>query len=395
MTPAVIRRRRVLAVAACVAFGVGVSVAIAAETETVSPSAVVRAEGDSGPTDPRSAQSAFDRRQELAAVDRLGIRELAGQRIVVGFGGTDVPGWLRQAIERGDVGGVILFAENVVSRDQVRALTKELQKIDRPVSEPLLVMVDQEGGLVKRLPGPPDASAEEMAEGGVEGVAREGEATGRSLAEMGVNVDLAPVADVARPGSNLDQDGRAFGTDPGRVAKLSTAFAEGIQESRVAATAKHFPGFGAAAVNTDDAVVVVDTSKRKLRRIDGRPFEATIDAGVELVMLSTAIYTAFDPDLPAAFSPRIATKELRGHYGFEGVSVTDALGTPAAAPYGGPGELAFRGAKAGMDVLLYSDGAGLAGGRTLTRKLRKGRLDRKEFEKSVARILELRSGLVG
>jgi beta-N-acetylhexosaminidase len=384
VSPAVIRRRRVLALAACVSFAVGVTVAFAAER---------------GVVDPRARSSDAERSARLqiarAAVDRLSNRELAGQRVGVGFSGTDVPGWLRKAIERGDVGAVILFGGNVSSQDQVRALTRELQAIERPVAQPLIIMADQEGGLVKRLPGAPDASAEEMGEGGVDEVARQGAATGRNLADMGVNVDLAPVADVARPGSNLDEDGRAFSTKPGEVARMASAFALGVQESRVAATAKHFPGFGAAPVNTDDAVVVIDTPKRKLRRVDGRPFAATIDAGVEMVMLSTAIYTALDPDLPAAFSKRVATRELRAHYGFEGVSVTDALGTPAAAPYGGPGELAVRCAKAGMDVLLWGDASGLAGAEALTRKLRKGKLDRGAFQESVARIITLRSGLAG
>lgn len=384
MSAAVIRRRRALAVAAGVSFAIGVTVAIAAESGTVAPRAQLT---DGQP----SAQLLLAR----AAVERLSNRELAGQRIVVGFDGTDVPGWLRKAIERGDVGGVILFADNVASRNQVRALTRELQAIERPVSQPLFVMVDQEGGIVKRLPGAPEASAEEMGAAGVDETASQGKATGRNLADMGVNVDLAPVADVARPGGNLDQDGRAFGTKAARVAKLATAFALGVQESPVAATAKHFPGFGTARVNTDDAVVVVDTAKRKLRRVDGRPFGEAIDAGVEMVMVSTIIYTALDSDLPAAFSKRIATRELRGRYGFDGVTVTDALGTPAAAPYGGPGELAVRGADAGMDVLLYTDAAGLDGTAALTRKLRKGRLDRAAFEESVARILAERSDLVG
>jgi beta-N-acetylhexosaminidase len=293
------------------------------------------------------------------------------------------------------VGGVILFSGNVDGRAGVRKLTAHLQRIDRPVSEPLLVMVDQEGGLVKRLPGPPDMSAAEMGQGGEETAASQGKATGRSLESMGVNVDLAPVADVARPGSNLEGDGRAFGRDPQAVASDATAFLRAIQESGVAATAKHFPGFGAASVNTDNAAVTVDLSKHKLRKIDGKPFAAAIDAGVGLVMVNTIIYPAFDSRFPAALSSKIATGELRGHYGFEGVSVTDALGTPAVAPYGGPGKLAQRCAKAGMDLMLYTDRAGLEGSHDLAKQLGSGRLDRGEFEASVTRVLALRAELVG
>jgi beta-N-acetylhexosaminidase len=373
------RRRRVV-LAACAAFAAGLTTAVArGETQDVTAAAPVAGGLTPG---------------QLAAAD-LGVRELAGQRVVVGFPGTSVPDWLRDAIERGDVGGVILFSANVVDSDQVRKLTKKLQKIERPVAAPLLVMVDQEGGLVKRLPGPPDASAEELGEAGVKATARAGEATGRNLEGMGVNVDLAPVADVARPGSNLDDDGCAFGTNASKVAERATAFAEGIEQSRVAATAKHFPGFGAAPVNTDFEAVTIDASKRKLRRVDGLPFRATTEAGVDLVMVNTIIYTAFDPGTPAAFSRKIVTGELRGRYDYDGVTVTDALGTPAAAPFGDSGRLAVLSAQAGMDVMLYTDKAGLAGSKALAAKLRKGKLDRGEFERSVGRILDLRGRLVG
>jgi beta-N-acetylhexosaminidase len=381
----VARRRRRVAVAACVAFAAGLATAVVRGGD---PDAVTYASGTDESLLPVSSAT----RSEVAS---LGARTLAGQRVIVGFSGPDVPGWLRDAIEGGDIGGVVLFSGNVASSDQVRKLTARLQGIDRPLTEPLLVMVDQEGGEVKRLPGPPDMSAAQMGRAGAAVAGRQGSATGRSLETMGVNVDLAPVADVARSGSNLEQDGRAFGSEPAAVARLSTAFLDGVQDSRVAATAKHFPGFGAARLNTDDARVVVDLSKRKLRRVDGPPFAAAIDAGVRLVMVDTVIYPALDPKFPAALSPRIASGELRGRYGFNGVSVTDALGTPAVAPYGGPGRLALRCAKAGMDLMLYAGRSGLNGSQALAQKLRSGKLDRGEFEASVARVLSLRGQLAG
>ncbi len=373
-----VARRRRLVLAACVAFGAGLTTAVA-----------------SGDEQEVTAQSAFFPTPAQLAAKQLSVRELAGQRVVVGFSGTSVPGWLRAAIAKGDVGGVIIFSQNVTSSEQVRSLTRSLQKIDRPVPEPLLIMVDQEGGLVKRLPGPPDASAEELGDAGLKATAKSGVATGRNLEGLGVNVDLAPVADVARPGSNLDDDGRAFGTDPERVARLATAFALGIEKSRVAATAKHFPGFGAAPVNTDFEAVTIDDSRKHLRKVDGLPFRAAVKAGVDLIMVNTIIYTAFDPGTPAAFSREIVSGELRGRHGFDGVTVTDALGTPAATPFGSPRKLAVLSAAAGMDIALYTDDAGLQGSEALASKLRKGKLDRDEFEESVARIIELRGRLVG
>ncbi len=116
-------------------------------------------------------------------------------------------------------------------------------------------MIDQEGGLVRRLPAPPTRSAADLGAEGPRAARAAGRAAGRALAAAGINVDLAPVADVARPGSALEADGRTFGRSPGRVAGAATAFADGLREGGVAAAAKHFPGIGAARVSTDEAPV--------------------------------------------------------------------------------------------------------------------------------------------
>src|SRR3954451_7260657 len=126
--------------------------------------------------------------------------QLAGQRVVVGFDGTRAPEAVLRRAAAGELGGVILFARNVSSRSQVRSLTADLQAAAgrAPGGRPLLVMIDQEGGQVSRLPGPPRRSPAEVGRSGSEAVARsEGRATGRSLQGVGINLDLAPVVDVA------------------------------------------------------------------------------------------------------------------------------------------------------------------------------------------------------
>jgi beta-N-acetylhexosaminidase len=329
--------------------------------------------------------------------DRLTDAQLVGQRIVVGFGGRRPSGDLERRIRRGRVGGVILFDHNVRSRAGVRRTVRRLQAIPRPrpLSEPLLVMVDQEGGLVKRLPGPPSMSAERMARSGTGTCRRQGVATGRSLDGVGVNVDLAPVLDVALPGSAMDREGRAFGSSPGSVWRCGGTFARALERPRVAVTAKHFPGIGSARVNTDFRVQRIGLSKRSLRRSDERPFGrfARGRAGRRLVMISSAIYTSFSPR-PASFTRAIATGELRGRLGFEGVSISDALDTASARHFGGTAKVARSVAAAGTDLLLYTnprDGARAA--RALTAALRRGHIGRPNFVDSATRVLELRNKL--
>jgi beta-N-acetylhexosaminidase len=208
---------------------------------------------------------------------------------------------------------------------------------------------------------------------------------------MGVNVDLAPVLDVARPGGTIASTERGFGSSAAAVEATAVPFAVGLQDGGVAATAKHFPGLGAAAENTDFAVQRIDLPKQTLRAVDERPYRRFAVAGGELVMLSTAIYPAFSPK-PAAFARSIATGELRRRIGFEGVSITDALESAAVRDFGGSAEAARAAARAGTDLLLFTDyRAAAAAGRALLRLLRGTPSVRADFESSAGRVLRLRA----
>jgi beta-N-acetylhexosaminidase len=330
---------------------------------------------------------------ELAAT--LPASQLAGQRIVAGLSGTAVPPQLREAIRRGRLAGLVLFADNLPSRAAGRRLVARLQAIRRPppLRMPLLIMVDQEGGLVKRLDGAPTASAREMGERGAAFSRAQGRAAAANLRQLGINVDLAPVLDVARAGGTIDATERGFGADPERVAATAIPFALGLQQGGVAATAKHFPGLGTAAENTDFAVQRVGLSKPTLRRVDEAPYTRFIAAGGDLVMLSTAIYPALSPD-PAAFARPIATGELRNRLGFEGVSISDALDTVAVRAFGDPAKSGLAAVAAGTDLLLFTaPAAAEAARRALLAGLRGGRLERGEFEASAQRVLDLRGEL--
>jgi beta-N-acetylhexosaminidase len=320
--------------------------------------------------------------------------QLAGARLVTGFSGHHPPKALRRMISSGRVAGVILFGGNVGSRSSVRRLTSELQAIPRPAAtpQPLLVTVDQEGGLVRRLPGPPKPSARSIGARGAAFAGNLGRATGQSLHSMGVNVDLAPVLDLGRPGRAIEQEGRTFAATPAAVSEIGVGFARGLAAGGAAATAKHFPGLGAARVNTDSAVQKIRLPAAKLRAADERPFASFVQAGGAMVMLSTAIYPALSGK-PAALSRAVATGELRDRLGFQGVSISDSLGSVAAQAVGGPAKTALAAARAGTDLLLFTDlGDAARAERALARGLGDGSLDRTAFQASVDRVLALRSG---
>ena len=322
--------------------------------------------------------------------------QLAGQRVVVGFDGTRAPEAVLRRAAAGELGGVILFARNVSSRSQVRSLTADLQAAAGrgPGGRPLLVMIDQEGGQVSRLPGPPRRSPAEVGRSGSEAVARsEGRATGRSLQGVGINLDLAPVVDVARPGTNMRKLGRSYGGSTARVTRLAGAFAAGLRASGVLSCAKHWPGLGLARGDEDLRLNRIEAPLERLRAVDEPPF---VDAHTDLVMVSTGLYPALE-ETPALFSRKIATDELRGRLGFTGTTITDDLEVPALAPSGSAADRAKGAALAGNDLLLFAQSAeqGFAAAGALERSLSAGTLDRAEFEAAARRTLDLRSRVGG
>jgi beta-N-acetylhexosaminidase len=332
---------------------------------------------------------------EVEVASTLPLPRLAGERILTGVSGTAVSPDLEGAIREGRVAGVVLFADNFPTRAAGRRLIGRLQAIRRPpaLRDPLLVMIDQEGGLVKRVDGAPTASAAQMGARGPAFSRAQGRRTAANLRDLGVNVDLAPVLDVARPGGTIAEAQRGFGSSAERVAATAVPFAAGLRHGGVAASAKHFPGLGAAPENTDLAVQRIGLSKRTLREVDEAPYGPFVAAGGELVMLSTAIYPALSPD-PAAFSRAIAIGELRTRLDFEGVSVTDALDTVSVRAFGGPAKSGVAAARAGSDLLLFTDlPAAEQAWRALLARLREGALDRGEFQRSAQRVLDLRAEL--
>jgi beta-N-acetylhexosaminidase len=288
---------------------------------------------------------------EAPPVDRLTLRQQIGQLLVSSFDEPTAPDYIRRRLRAGETAGVILFARNAGSEGHWRELTRSLQRSARGRA---LVMVDQEGGPVRTVSfaGPQAAQPSQGAPAAVRGAARD---AGRELRSVGVNVNLAPVADVAAPGSALGS--RAFAGDAAAVAASTRAAVAGMRAAGVAATAKHFPGLGGAGVNTDDASATVDVPRSALEDRDLPPFRAAVDERVPLVMLSHALYPALDGERIASQSTAIATDLLRRELGFDGVTVTDSLEAQAVLDRSGIATAAERSIEAGADLILMTGSA--------------------------------------
>jgi len=214
----------------------------------------------------------------------------------------------------------------------------------------LLIATDQEGGTVRRLTwAAPEDAASVLGGSSPATIRREARMAGLALRAAGVTVDLAPVADVAGPGSFLAAQDRTFGSTPGVVAAAVAAFTQGLADAHVAATVKHFPGIGDARQNTDQFAIRFGLGRAAL---DGglASFRAAIGAGAPVVMVSNASYAALDGK-PAAWSPAVQ-RLLRGDLGFKGATMTDALDGAAATRGRSLPSVAALSAQAGVDLLL-------------------------------------------
>jgi beta-N-acetylhexosaminidase len=246
------------------------------------------------------------------------------------------------------MGGVIFLGNDWLTRSTIKHITTQLQQAACTRGEPLLVALDQEGGIVKRLSWAPPTEAPADMRNPTDARAQ-AVGTAAALRQSGVDIDFAPVVDTPSSPSNF-LGSRAFSRNANWNAAMGKAFVRGLQQNGIAATAKHFPGLGLAGGNTDNGQITINASRAKLA--PGLvPFQAAITAGVKLVMIATAIYPHLDPARnPAAFSSTIINGILRQQLRFKGVTVTDSLTAPAPAAIP---HAATKAMLAGSDLLIW------------------------------------------
>ena len=374
---AVRRRRTRLAVAALVAFVAGVALGAAGDDAP-------ETRGPASAAEPAEEKA----REAAAAVDRLLLEQQVGRMVILRFVGTQPPGYVRRVLREGRAAGVILFRDNVVSPGQMRRLTGTVQD----AMPGAIVCADQEGGEVRTLSwAGPEGAAPDQAAGGT--VHADALSAARELKAAGVNVTLAPVADMPSvDGAALA--GRAFARSPAVSDRVAEAI-DGWHDGGVATTAKHFPGLGGATVNTDDGPATIKRSRSELD-VDLAPFRAAIAAGTEFVMAGHATYPALDGLHIASQSPAIIDGLLRRELGFKGVVMTDSLEAAAVQATGDVEEAAVASAEAGVDVILTTGrGSYIHVYRALLARAKADRGFRARVRAAAARVLAAQSSMDG
>lgn len=327
---------------------------------------------------------------------RLSLARQVGQLIIASYRGQTPPASLLRAIRLGHVGAVILMGDNTAGGVRaVRTATARMQAAARLGGNAgLLIMTDQEGGTVKRLAGPPNYAAIDMANPAT--AYAQGRATGALLKSAGVNVDLAPVADVIRVRGFIEREGRSFGASPAVVANAACKFAAGLAGVGVGYTLKHFPGLGDAVATTDTQAVSVKEPAAQLQA-DGAAYRRCGHGRLALVMISSASYSHLTGSLPAVLDPKIYAQVLRQD-GVTALPISDDFESGAIAAFAtrGPAKTAIN---AGLDMVMYADSesVALSAYSALLGDARAGALSRSRVRAACTRVLQLKAqlGLTG
>lgn len=322
----------------------------------------------------------------------MSLRKKVGQLMMIGFDGLKIDPDTEALLRDCHIGGVILFARNVESLDQIRRLTTKIRCIAK---EPILIAADQEGGVVIRFleatvfPG-------NMALGAIgdpKTAERVGSAIGEELSYLGINLNLAPVLDINNNPQNPGIGVRSFGDRPELVAKLGRAFIEGHQKWTWAC-AKHFPGKGDITLDSHLELPCVAHDKEHLFETELVPFREAIKAEVGAVMTAHVTFPTIDPTegLPATLSKPVLTDLLKEELGFRGMVITDDLEMGAITKHFGVGEAAVRAVLAGADLILvcHTKKAQKEAYEALLGACESGRIPEERLEDALSRIARLK-----
>lgn len=328
------------------------------------------------------------------------MRSQIGQQMIVGLNGHTLEKEEAKFIVENNIGGVILFARNVASPEQVRNLCAEVQSLRHrtPDKAPLFISIDMEGGRVLRLKQPPFTPWPALASVGKIGstsVAFQfAHSMGVELRALGINLDYAPCVDIFSNPANTVIGDRALASDVETVTKLGSALVRGYIKSNVIPCAKHFPGHGATLLDSHHALPVENRTREELDSFELEPFKKVFRARLEMVMVAHILFAKIDPEWPASLSEVFLKKILREDLRFRGLIITDDLDMKALRNHHTPEQIAVRALNAGCNILLYcnepeSPRAALV---AIEQALAKGALPKATIENNYKQVMQLKAG---
>lgn len=322
-----------------------------------------------------------------------GLRDKIGQLFMLGFDGTTVSKDMVKLIDDYRPGGFIVFKRNLESANQIVKLTNKLQKHAK--DSPYLIAIDQEGGRVSRLPEgftifPPCAALEFAADSGL--AYEVAATTAAELKAVGINMNMAPVLDINTNAANPIIGDRAFSAKPATVCELGLATIAGLQDNKVVACGKHFPGHGDTTKDSHLELPVVTSSFERMHDMELRPFRHAIENELATIMTAHVSYPKIDPQFPATLSYIMLTDLLRDQLHFKGVIVTDDLEMRAIIDHYGIEQASLMAFQAGADILLICKERErqVAAMEAIYRAAKDGKISETRLDASLRRIARLK-----
>lgn len=322
------------------------------------------------------------------------LKQMLGQKLIFGFHGETLSEEFKDLIREYKIGNVILFLRNVKSADQLRRLCGEVQDLIRAeTGYPAFIVIDQEGGMVSRLPkdavNVPGAMAI-AATGDPENARKASEITIRQLRGLGANFNMAPVLDVNNNPANPVIGVRSFGDKPERVAAFGVASAQPYEGSGILCCGKHFPGHGDTAVDSHLGIPMVDKTEEELEQVELIPFRAAVEAGIQAIMISHVMFPKIEAErVPCTMSRTFVTDLLKKKMGYDGLILTDCMEMLAIQEHYGTPEGTVASIKAGVDLAEISSTIELEwnAARMVNEAAERGEFDLEEIRESVEKIL--------
>lgn len=313
---------------------------------------------------------------------------------------TKVTTAMKKTMKKYPVGGILLFSKNVESEKQLKKLTQDLQNASHV---PLFIAADEEGGTVSRIASKlPDSvtqfpQAREIGETYTDQqIAKMGKEQSKRLKDLGINMNLAPVADVLSNEDNTEIGNRSFGSDAKEVASIVKTLVKSMQKQQISATLKHFPGSGDALGDTHRGAVETKQTIQELRKKEFLPFESGMDADADAVMVSHLILTnVTDEKEPCSLSERVISDILRDEMEYDGLILTDAMNMNSITDNYSSGEAAVKAVKAGVNIVVMPEDLGQAY-KAVKSAVKNGRIKESVVDKAVRRIIytKLKRGVI-
>ncbi len=329
-------------------------------------------------------------------INTMTLKEKVGQLFIVGFEGYEANEYIEYLVRNKGIGGVILFGKNIDNIEQTKNLISQLNILNEGNKAKLFISIDEEGGLVSRIPqemGSFESAWEVGSRADLNYAFEHGKAIGNTIKSLGFNLDFAPVLDVNSNPNNPVIGTRAFSDNPKIVKEMADSVYRGLKEEGIISVGKHFPGHGDTSVDSHYEVPVIDKSLEELNELELIPFKYAIENGIPMIMVSHLLLPQLDEEEVASLSPKIINDVLREKLGFEGVAITDDMIMGAVSNKYSVTEGIIKAIEAGEDMVIlqgnYEDQLSAIDG--VVEAVNSGRITEERIDESVYRIISLKN----